>query len=306
MATAGLASWIYATVCWTASAATRGTEVIDEMVEAVKQSISRTVAVTSVWADVLEDLAEVARRLVLRGGWIGERVFDILARIIDKVFTQAGDVACYLVVIVAAVIGTSIICEYYRRRGPAEAPGALPPQETAAAALRAAEDRAPRNDFWRPNLGSEQAGTAWKLDCQKMRGLIVPYVSSARRFLQPYLGARIEVYERRSCNIAFVVGGELPHPRVTSQSHELYGASKMTLNGLLDYTNEGDRRRLTDWLEGDKGRCRWNGLAVCYSEDGRGEWIRIGEVERPRSFVDRDGADALPNIEVWKVTGPKR
>ena len=109
VAAAGLASWIYATVCWTASAATRGTEVIDKMVEAAKQSISRTITVTSVWADVVEDLAEVVKRLILRGGWIGERVFDILAKVIDRVFTQAGDVACYLIVVVAAVIGTSII-----------------------------------------------------------------------------------------------------------------------------------------------------------------------------------------------------
>ena len=276
------------------------------MVEAAKQSISRTITVTSVWADVVEELAKVVKRLISHGGWIGERVFDILARVIDKVFTQAGEVACYLIIIVAAVIGTSIICEYCRRRSLSEVPSARPARDGAAAALGAAEGRVPRNDHGRLDLGSPLEGAAWRLDCRRAEGRVVPYGPSSRRWLQPYLRRRIESFERRSSNIVFVVGGELPHPRVTSRSYELHGASKMTLDGLLSYTNEDDKRRLTNWLEGDRGQCRWGGLAVCYSEDGRKGWMRFGEVERPCSPVGYSGSDALPNVEVWKVTGPKR
>ena len=220
-------------------------------------------------------------------------------------FTQVGDVACNLIVVVAAAIGASIICEYCRKRWLFDAPSVRSAQDAEAAALSAAEGRAPRNDSWRLDFGSPQGGTAWRLHGQKARGKFIPHFPSSRRFLQPYLRKRIETYERRSCNIASVVGGELPNPRVTSRSHELFGAQKMTLDGLLCYTNDDDQRKLADWLEGDRGRCCWGGLAVCYGEDARKEWIRPGEVERPCSSIDYTGSDALPNVEVWKVTGPK-
>ena len=126
IATTTTISWVYTTTCWAVSVTTRGTEVIDEVAVAMKQSINRTVSVTASWLEVIEEVAEAIKRLVYRAGWVGERTFDMYGKFLDKVITQAGDVVCYLITIVAAVIGTSIICDYCRRRGPDDGPCVLP------------------------------------------------------------------------------------------------------------------------------------------------------------------------------------
>ena len=240
------------------------------------------------------------KRLVYRAGWIGERTFDMYGKFLDKVITQAGDVACYLITIVAAVIGTSIICDYCRRRGPDDGLGVLPwwkvtedaaIREVAAAAPGAADNRIPERD-----------PRALESRVDKVR--VIPFVPSGGR-LPPHLEARIEAYEKRGSNVASLVCGELPHPRVTSWSNEFYGQQRMSLKGLFRYTNDEDRNKLAFWLESDKGRCHWSGLAVRYCEDERGDWIRAGETPRPRSSTRLGRAETLPNVEVWKVTGPK-
>ena len=100
-----------------------------------------------------------------------------------------------------------------------------------------------------------------------------------------------------------LVGGELPRPRVNSQSNEYYGRQKINLTALFQYTNGEDQRKLRFWLEGDKGRFHWNGLAIRYCEDERGEWIRAGETPRPNDSARPGRPETLPSVEVWKVTG---
>ena len=133
---------------------------------------------------------------------------------------------------------------------------------------------------------------------------VVPFVPSGRG-LPPHLESRVEEYEKRASNVASLVSGELPNPRVTSQSNEYYGRQKMSLTGLFRYTNDEDREKLRFWLESDKGRCYWNGLATRHCEDERGEWIRAGERPRPNDSVRLGRAEILPSVEVWKVIGPK-
>ena len=80
---------------------------------------------------------------------------------------------------------------------------------------------------------------------------------------------------------------------------------KMNLALLHGHTNDRDLKKLQHWLEGDKGRCYWNGLAVRYGEDERGIWLRPDETPRPRATEEQGRPEILPNVEVWKVTGPR-
>ena len=86
-------SWIYATTTWAVTVTASGAEVIEEVAAAVKQ-------------------------LVSRAGWVGEQTLDTDGKFLDKVITQTGDVMCWLIVILAAVVGKTAVYDYYRRRGP--------------------------------------------------------------------------------------------------------------------------------------------------------------------------------------------
>ena len=86
-------SWIYATTTWAVTVTASGAEVIEEVAEAMKQ-------------------------LVSRAGWVGEQTLDTYGKFLDKVITQTGDVVCWLIIVLAAVVGKTIVCDYYRRRGP--------------------------------------------------------------------------------------------------------------------------------------------------------------------------------------------
>ena len=84
----------------------------------------------------------------------------------------------------------------------------------------------------------------------------------------------------------------------------------MDLNHLFEYTNRLDREKLAWWLEKNRGRCHWDGLGYRVGGDERGALLRAGETPRPDG-LDREGkplwsgVDFLPNVEIWKVKGPK-
>ena len=91
IATTTTLSWVYASTTWAVAVGTGGAEVIMEVASAAKQ-------------------------LVNRASWVGEQVLDTYGELFDKVMRQAGDIACFLMVILAAVFAKQVIYDFWKGR----------------------------------------------------------------------------------------------------------------------------------------------------------------------------------------------
>ena len=79
-------SWIYATTTWAETVTTSG-------------------------AEVIEEAAEVAKQLVTRASWVGERTMSAYGNFLERMIEQTGDAACLLIAIVTAVIAETLVYE---------------------------------------------------------------------------------------------------------------------------------------------------------------------------------------------------
>ena len=115
---------------------------------------------------------------------------------------------------------------------------------------------------------------------------MIPYVPSGRG-LEAHLQNRVERYEKRASKPESLVAGVLCCPEgVVPQLKGWQVGRRPDLPYLHDYTNEWDREKLSWWLEGNRGRCLWDGLGYRVGDDERGSQLRRGETPRPDALQD--------------------